>query len=557
MKTKYFVLLFVLVAGVFVVAYESRREEQTITPATRVVKRVGASPAVTAKGKRRSVLPAQAAIIFSDPRTPAQIAKAACPAGRCAGAQIPKTLSLATSNPIQPASWTVPNWYIDTANSIGCASDSNSGTAATCTGGCSGAVCTGGIGPVLSANEIIVHRWGTSSPILPQTTTWNVLSAQPVNYEKIVLSPTLVSNGSGTPSNFVILGSLSAVGGAFTAGTVTPKSIGSPGQLLTIASMPGGTVAGQLIQNTTRGSSIAIVDSISGGTAVLTQPLTSASYTAITAAPVPAEINTWVTGDSLQIYQAPAFNLQVLTINGGDSNLAFTAPTGWVQWITIPDASGTAGTSIFTPTINGPALTFAGVIFDLSPEFDFKITEFGGNITGCWMPGGSVFYGAFVFGGASNVNLTFQTSLNGASIDGDFILHGLAEVEAADDRTSIGAAYIDSRFALIHGSVVVMIPGAAPSGHPDGVIWGPGGIDLEPPNSAWQIVPTATFTQSLAVATVKMLGGTTASALVNANTLSGTVQAFQSGVTINVSNLDLYTGLQDPSSGCRYTNEAN
>src|SRR5579875_1013792 len=108
-----------------------------------------------------------------DPRTPAELAQAAClgPNGQWhCKLQRKMVLAASSSSPIIPASWTVPNWYIDPSNSTGCASDSNSGTSSTC--GAAGS----GIGPLATWGELQVHRWGCQGggqvcPRLQQTTT--------------------------------------------------------------------------------------------------------------------------------------------------------------------------------------------------------------------------------------------------------------------------------------------------------------------------------------------------------------------------------------------------
>ena len=69
----------------------------------------------------------------------------ACPA-------VKRPLMATGQTPIIPPSWTVPNWYIDPQNTTTCASDSNSGTSATCGGA--------GIGPIVTYQELNVHRWG-------------------------------------------------------------------------------------------------------------------------------------------------------------------------------------------------------------------------------------------------------------------------------------------------------------------------------------------------------------------------------------------------------------
>jgi hypothetical protein len=487
-----------------------------------------------------------------DPRTPTQIALAACNS-RCLGSAVKPVLAATTNVPIQPVSWTVPDWYIDTANSSGCALNSNSGTSATCTGGCSAGTCPSGIGPVLAAQEIITHRWGTPSPILPQTTTWHVLSTQPIGYEKIILSPALVANPAGVPSNFVILGTPAPFGAAFAAGVVTPKAYGSPGQLLTVATMPAAAVAGVLVQNVTTGS-YATVDSKSGTTGTITQPITTASLTTVTAIPAPVEDNTWATGNTLQLAQLPTLNLEGLFPTGGDGNNAFSAPTFWVQFIDVPDASipagGAAGDSSIAAKPLGLGMTFAAVNFQTFPTIDGVNTVFGAFANGCWSPGGVLAVNAFMFGGAYNTALSFENVSDGAFLDGDVILHGTTETANGVNYTSVGAVYTDSRIALIHGGKVLMGNGVNPAGHPGGIIWGPGSIDEEGPGSGLQIgtvASGATFTNSLVVSSILLEAAATGDAYNNATGI------WTAAVAITVGNLDAHGGLQNARTGSRYS----
>ena len=110
-----------------------------------------------------------------DPRSAEQIAYAACKRAdgswACPGI---KPLMGAGGPQIPPPSWGVPNWYLDFANSTGCASDANSGTSATCGGA--------GVGPLLHVSQLYA-RWGTHSPTLnppSSQTVITVLSSQPI-----------------------------------------------------------------------------------------------------------------------------------------------------------------------------------------------------------------------------------------------------------------------------------------------------------------------------------------------------------------------------------------
>ena len=90
----------------------------------------------------------------TDTRSTATIALAGCSTagGGWACPAVKRPLMATGQTPIIPPSWTVPNWYIDPQNTTTCASDSNSGTSATCGGA--------GIGPIVTYQELNVHRWG-------------------------------------------------------------------------------------------------------------------------------------------------------------------------------------------------------------------------------------------------------------------------------------------------------------------------------------------------------------------------------------------------------------
>jgi len=160
-----------------------------------------------------------------------------------------------------PAWYALTAIYWDPSNVSGLASDANSGATA--------------ILPVLTWAEII-RRYGSVSPIFNdgQSVTFHKLSPQPNSAtDPVFFSPYLSGGGQA-----VLLDTLQLVQAAFVSGVVTPKNIAIGGSLLTIATMPAGTVAGQLVYNTTR-NSYAFVDSVVGTTATMQQPLTAAVAT--------------------------------------------------------------------------------------------------------------------------------------------------------------------------------------------------------------------------------------------------------------------------------------
>ena len=468
-----------------------------------------------------------------DPRTPAEIAQAACQGPQ--GWRCPKTarkliLAATGSQPISPASWSVPNWYFDAANSTGCASDSNSCTSATCS--------SGGIGPCVTVQEVITHRWGTDAPILPQTTTLHLLSAETIGQETVVLEPVL----KGTTTNFVIIGTPSNAGSTFSAGTVTAKSRGNPGTLLQIASMPAGAVAGQLVYNSTR-SSYAFIDKMTGSTATMTQPFTASTLTTITSVPQLTEDDGWAAGNTLQLETPLLFNLKSLRPQSSDSNASFSSPVTWVQGIYFPDPAPAPGDSTVTMVPYGGGMDFSNCRFDAFLLFDGHTNVYGAGALNSWMNGGLHFDFAIMDGGASNTAAnSFTRFENISSIDGDAILHGNTFVKGAYDI--FGWSYTDGEIAVAHGGTMLIEPTSTLTTN-SAWLWGPGSINLEGPNSAAQNVSGTTWANSLTLGTLYIDGVTTGSKY-----SAGT---WTDGITVTSANLDTNNGLQNPRTGSRYS----
>ena len=224
------------------------------------------------------------------------------------------------STPLVPASWTVPAWFVDSANATTCASNTNSGTAATCSGGCSGSVCPSGIGPLVLATEIVGHRWGTPAPVLAQDTTITFVSTQTLNQENINLAPIVVQGAS-----FALLGGGTLTGAgslvaSFTLGVVTPKNRATPQNLTSTGFVAAGLAVGQLVVNTSQANSRALIQALGGGTATLSQPLAPLAFPADASnfpVAMPAENDSWTTGDTVQVYKQPLINLKGWNPNGG------------------------------------------------------------------------------------------------------------------------------------------------------------------------------------------------------------------------------------------------
>ena len=383
-----------------------------------------------------------------DRRSPEEVARAAC-AGRCVGSAVRPKLGANTSVPVTPVSWTVPNWYFDTGNSSGCASNTNSGTAPSCSGGCSGALCPSGVGPVKGGQEIITHRWGTSSPILPQTTTWNSLSSQPLDYESLVLSPVMVGG-----SNFTVNVTDAALGGTFLAGTVTHKVRSATGNDLQItpSSPPEGLVVGTILANVTR-SSTAMIDAVASGTYTLTQPLDNAGLSPSIAQTF-SEDDEWTSTDTLQAYQPGLLNLKTFSPSGGDADSSTTPPIAAIVGAYIPDVSGTPGSG--TLPISSSGISFQMFSSFVSPQMTYDgwlstadyVVPSHNELVNCVLSGGGAFRWASLIGGSSGLT-TGYTRLDNAIVDGDTILHGQAEVSSP--YSTVGLTHTTSTFFVGYG----------------------------------------------------------------------------------------------------------
>ena len=125
-----------------------------------------------------------------------------------------------TGNP----AWLQTDWYIDPINGI----NTNLGTLEF---------------PVKTVSGGIVDKWGTTSPVLKQTTTFHLVGTETIGQEDVVLRPVLEG------ANLIILGTLIAHGGTFAAGAVTAKAPADPGVDLQVAGFTHGETVGMLVHN--------------------------------------------------------------------------------------------------------------------------------------------------------------------------------------------------------------------------------------------------------------------------------------------------------------------
>lgn len=385
--------------------------------------------------------------------------------------------------------------------------------------------------------QVVSQRWGTTQPILPQTTTMHVLSSETVGQESVVLEPIMTSG-----SNFVVLGSLATAGAAFSPSGVTHKVRASPGTLLQLSGMPAGASAGQLVLNVTN-QSYAFIDSIAGGVAVMTQPLTAGPLTTVTnpAGGIPyVEDDAWLIGNTYQRYNLPQLNLKVFDIYGGDSNSAFTTTVAWMQFVHVVDDTGLVGYSNFVPR------PLAGMQMELSTDwidpyfiYDDSGEPYSPDDANCYLNGGAQHLGATMIGGSMNTALPGNSNefWKEATIDGDAIVH--ADSGAKGSPYDIfGYVYIDADMDVAHGGTI-LLENAFFGGNQ---LWGPGDVNLNGNGSSFQA--TGTYGSSVTVSSLEITGLTTGSAYQRGRWFDG--------ISLTPANIDTWSGLQNPLTSAMF-----
>jgi hypothetical protein len=396
-----------------------------------------------------------------DARTPAQIAAAACRRsdGGWACPAIPRPLMAggnATAAQCGPAC-TVGAWWFDPSNTTGCASDTNSGTSATCSGA--------GIGPLATFAQFIL-RVGSTIPQYPggQGVSVTQMSAQAANTDFIFFEPRMASTATSQAAAIFTVTPL-AVGAPQTITVNTSLTRGAPGTLLVLTN-PTGIAANQLIVNTTRGSQ-AIVDSV-GATTVMQTPQTTATLTNTAVIPSPVEDITpgWQTGNTVQLYTLQNSNLQRWTPVGANLTTGGAPTSGWIFYANVADTSGSNASAFFFDNTGAVSVLVNSVV---NPRLHIA-TAGGRGFVGLYLLGSSMLGPVFssaaeggFYGGA------FKASGNNffgqPTITNDAILH--LTTQSLQGSTNLGNVYSDG----------ILNVGSGPSGGPgimqvSGSVWG-------------------------------------------------------------------------------------
>jgi hypothetical protein len=380
--------------------------------------------------------------------------------------------------PSTPASNAI--WFIDPANSTGCAADTNNGSTNTCGGA--------GVGPLLTFQQLNTNRWGCGGnpracPRLRVNTVITFLSSHTTNADPVILYPSLEAGAS-----LIVSGTqLGNTSGTLTVVTAKNRATG---QLLASTTSIGAFPAGALVVNSTHSSHAWTY--ASGSPEKFTQPLAPSSVPYATMTTFPAEVDTWAAADSITISTAQS-GVDIVDVrpiiadfNVGDTNGVYL--TG----LTVFDPAGVALDGVYI----GPHVYASDVRFDRSP-FIVEATQF--DVFGFWYNcyfdsgwyGGSVGRSYMLVGGvATGSGGTFNPS-SGVAFDGDFIYNPTISTMRGG---AFGTFYIETGRTLSILNEQAYVGPNAGFGYATAAIWGPGALNIGGNGRLSYVTPaTSTF----------------------------------------------------------------
>lgn len=431
------------------------------------------------------------------------------------------------------ASWLQSDWYVDPVNGDDTkAGDTPARAVKTIMGG-------------------IVAKWCTPNPTLPQNTTIHLLNGETLDQEYVGLGYLMVSPpGSTGGSMFGIVGTPALVAGAPTVlGTVTAKNrtgAGGGNPLSVDFASVANLAVGQMIVNTKRTNSWAMIESINGNVVTIDQPLAAMTFADATIYPTPAENDAWATGDTIEVYTLPLLNLKYLNPRGGDTSATFQGGLTWVQNVHIPDVSGTPGNASFAPQSDDQTIIFVGCKVDAYVE-----TGPGPEVyqslywIGCAMEGGGAGSYNTILGG--HVHTYPWAMLGSCDMDLDTICR--VGITCQGPASNIGYAFVvqgTSVGVLVYNGAMLVLQDDL-NGTSGATLYGTaninvraGGTFLQSSGGTWETRVYTSGTMSFGIS----------------ETTTGTsYPGWVDGITVNPANLDAHNGcLMNPRINARFCN---
>lgn len=427
---------------------------------------------------------------------------------------------------VAPSSLTVPQWYIDPQNSSGCASDANTGTSATCTGGLNG--------PLKSWYGLANANWGcvniaSCALRLRQNTLATFLSGHTDNTDPVYATPVLEAGAS-----FGITGTKTQIcTGALTASVALNRSTPQLWNMTLPTSCTGLVATGNLIVNTTHAGEATLYKVVSGLNWSVSQPMAVATTPLALS---PAEVTTWTSGDTVTVYSVPRVNIRVFAPTGGDS-VGSNFAIGNLSYLTIWGGATFAGTYLGDNVL-------AQNVTETTSYIQVKSTAplFADQCTNCYVTSGLTSTTAPQFPFTYNGGIVANASNGNIKLTNDAIVNTTATFDGPVE-TALGNFYVESAMALtLAGSGAWFINGPT-------IIYGPGTLNVA--GSARAIYQSgASHAASTFLVTTLQLNGQTKYLTATPSAAAGITVG---NTTLTAANLDTSFGA---TSGCALSGNA-
>lgn len=392
---------------------------------------------------------------------------------RCSSLKKPTILATSGgSSPIVPASWTVPDWYIDPQNVSTCASDSNTGTSATCS--------AGSIGPLLTWSQLQVVRlglFGQTCATFSNNVNFHFVSSDLASNRDLVSLCVYMKNGAAVVIRADSFGTLLATSTltsfvARVAATNTPWSY----------NVASGTsiLYGSLMVNTTQANTLSWPQATPTSATPVAGPWNASPPMVQLTLPTggsgvghPSVRNNWANGNAVQLYQPISIAIGNIHATVIDNN---TPPLVLYHM--------NLGAGIGTPSGGYPAHVggdldilecgaagdVADYVWDASPAAHLQAGLFNTEMYDLYMPGSGL-------AGNSTIN---QFRLYGGTLVTGNLFGGVSSVIDGDSYLSasinlvgpwtVGSVYLASGTVLsLYGSDTI-----ANQDYGVGHIYGPG-----------------------------------------------------------------------------------
>lgn len=186
----------------------------------------------------------------------------------------------------------------------------------------------------LSSYQALATLWGTVSPFLNQNTVLIFISPHTDNTDPVVFTPYVAAGVSvsitSTPTTVAT--------GVVLAGTV-PKSRVAGSNSLLQTTLSAAVAVAELVVNTTHPSVAATYKSLGANAFSMTQPFVAAAVPPALQTTVPAEVDTWTNGDTVNVLAPLNVNIVVFAPQIVDWNATRTN-AGTLYRVTVFDPQG-------------------------------------------------------------------------------------------------------------------------------------------------------------------------------------------------------------------------